>query len=247
MNKYIIISLICFGFSSCGLLKKNYLVFENLTTETNVKNKVNETNLDPNWLSLNSKITIEKETQKTGINANIRVKKDSVIWVSLKAPLGIEILRTMITPDSIYFMSRMDKTFFVKPVSHLKEFVKTDVNFFQFQEVLFSSPEIKNNNLILSFNEEGRYVLTSNQAIYTVSNFFRVEQMKRIESEERNLTINFKNYTFFDEVKSYFPTKLFIEVESDEKFTAEIEYTRVVFNKKSSLSFKIPKSYVKVY
>lgn len=224
------------------------MLIEKPSYETeNIENKITELNISPDWVSLNSKIKIEKEGQNTVVNANIRIKKDSIIWVSLKAPLGIEILRTMITPDSIYFMSRMDKTFFVKPVSHLKDFVKTDVNFFQFQEVLFSSPEIKNHDLILSFNEEGKYILTSNQAIYTVSNFFRVEQMKRIESEDKNLTINFKNYTFFDEVKSYFPTNLFIEVESNEKFSAEIEYTRVVFNKKSSLSFKIPTSYVKVH
>ena len=100
------------------MLKNNTIEIEKINNKNNIKTRVNELNISPNWLSINSKIKIEKEGQNTIVNANIRVKKDSVIWVSLKAPLGIEVLRTLITPDSIYFMSRMDKTYFIKPISH---------------------------------------------------------------------------------------------------------------------------------
>ena len=114
MNKYVFIIFLGLGLSSCSLLKKNNIEIENLTNINNIKTKVNESNISPNWLSMDSKIKIEKEGQSTVVNANIRINRDSVIWISLKAALGIEVLRTMITPDSIYFMSRMDKTYFIR-------------------------------------------------------------------------------------------------------------------------------------
>ena len=111
------------------------------------------------------------------MNANIRIKKDSIIWISLKAPLGIEVLRTMITPDSIYFMNRMNKTYFIKPVSHLKEVVNTNINFFQLQEILFSSPEITSSDIKFSLNKEGKYILSYENTTFTISEIFRVDKM----------------------------------------------------------------------
>ena len=245
MNKYLFIIFITLGFSSCSLLKNNTEEIKNITNENNIKAKVNEFNLSPNWLSINSKIQIEKEGQNTVVNANIRIKKDSIIWISLKAPLGIEVLRTMITPDSIYFMSRVGRTYFIKPISHLKEVVKTSINFFQFQQILFSSPDITNQELKLSFNKEGKYILSSDNTKYTIGKFFRIESMSLSNQNNHQLTINFNNHTYFDDVKSYYPKNLNIEVISDEVFAATIDFSKVVFNKKSSLSFKIPSSYVK--
>ena len=233
------------GISSCGLLKENISETENPTNKKNIITKVNESNISPSWLSVNTKIDIEKEGQNTVINANIRVKKDSIIWISLKAPLGIEVLRTMISPDSIFFMNRMNKTYFIKPVSHLKEVVKTSINFFQFQEILFASPAITDRELKLSLNKEGKHILSSEKTTYTISEIFRIEEMSVSNQDNHQLTINFNNHNYFDEVRSYYPKNLNIEVISSENFAATIDFSKIVFNKKSSLSFKIPSSYVK--
>ncbi|MAO71531.1 MAG: hypothetical protein CMD02_03355 [Flavobacteriales bacterium] len=245
MNKYILIIFISLGASSCSLLKNNTIEIEKITNKNNIKTRVKELNISPNWLSINSKIKIEKEGQNTIVNANIRVKKDSVIWVSLKAPLGIEVLRTLITPDSIYFMSRMDKTYFIKPISHIKEVVKTSINFFQFQQILFSSPDISNRELKLSFNKEGKYILSSETTSYTISQIFRIDKMNVSTQDGHQLKINFNNHAYFEEVNSYYPQNLNIEVISSENFAASIDFSKIIFNKKSSLSFKIPDSYVK--
>ena len=63
--------------------------------------------------------------------------------------------------------------------------------------------------------------------------------------DSHQLTINFNNHTYFDDVKSYYPKNLNIEVISDETLPLNIDFSKIVFNKKSSLSFKIPSSYVK--
>ena len=75
-----------------------------------------------------------------------------------------------------------------------------------------------------------------------------------IESEEKRLEINFYNYLTrklkqddgTEDFIGFFPNKILVNVRSDEVFDAEINYTKIEFNKKSSLSFKIPSSYVQI-
>lgn len=247
MNKHIFILLLCFGFSSCSLLKNNNILVEKPTDQTyNIENKITELNISPDRVSLNSKIKINKEGEKTEINSIIRVKKDSVIWISLKAPLGIEILRTMITPDSIYFMNRIDKTYFVKPISHIKNVVKTDINYFQIQEILFSSPRMLNSRIVPDKSKIGKYISKSEYATYIINNLYRVEKMELSDNENKKLTITFTNYSFFEDIKSYYPKNVYIEISSEENFIANIDFSKIEFNKNSLLSFKIPSSYVKV-
>ena len=73
-------------------------------------------------------------------------------------------------------MSRMDKTYFIKPISHLKEVVKTNINFFQLQEILFSSPDITNQELKLSLNKEGKHILSSEKLTYTINKFLELKK-----------------------------------------------------------------------
>ena len=239
MNKNIFILIISIlSFSSCNLLKKsntgNNLLNNSSLSENELIKKINSKNISPEWTSLNAKIKINKEGQETKINAQIRIKKDSVIWISIKAPLGIEIFRTMITPDSIYYMSRMNKTYFVKNISHIKEVVKADVPFIKLQEILFASPNIT----VLNSDKENYEIL---------KDIFRVSKIDLQETEDKKVSIIYSDYKVFSELRGLcFPNKIFVEIKSEEVFTAEINYTKIKFNKTPSISFIIPKSYVPI-
>ena len=239
MNKNIFILIISIlSFSSCDLLKKsnteNNLLNNSSLSEKELIKKINSKNISPEWTSLNSKIKINKEGQETKINAQIRIKKDSVIWISVKAPLGIEIFRTMITPDSIYYMSRMNKTYFVKNISHIKEVVKADVSFITLQEILFASPNIT----VLNSDKENYEIL---------KDIFRIYKIDLQETEDKKVSIIYSDYKAFSELGGlYFPNKIFVDIKSAEIFTSEINYTKIKFNKTSSISFVIPNSYVPI-
>jgi hypothetical protein len=239
MNKlYIIAFLSVIILPSCNLLKKpntdNNLLNNSSLLEKELIKKINSKNISPEWTSLNSKIKINKEGQETKINAQIRIKKDSVIWISVKAPLGIEVFRTMITPDSIYYMSRMNKTYFVKNISHIKEVVKADVSFIKLQEILFASPNIT----VFNSDKENYEIL---------KDIFRVSKIYLQEKEDKKVSIFYSDYKAFSELGGlYFPNKIFVDIKSTEVFTAEINYTKIKFHKISSISFIIPKSYVPI-
>lgn len=239
MNKlYITALLSVIILSSCNLLKKSNTdnnSSNNISlSEKELIKKINSQNISPEWTSLNSKIKVNKEGQEVTINAHIRIKKDSIIWISVKAPLGIEIFRTMITSDSVYYMNRMNKNYFIKHISHIREVVKADVSFIKLQEIIFASPNIT----VLNSNKENYEIL---------KDIFRVYKMELQEEEDKKVSIRYSDYKVFSDIGGlYFPEKIFIDVKSEEVFTAEINYTKIKFNKTASISFKIPKSYVSI-
>ena len=239
MNKsHITLFFLVIIFYSCNLFKKsnieNNLLKESSLLEKELIKQINLKNISPDWTSLNSKIKVNKEGQEVTINAHIRIKKDSIIWISVKAPLGIEIFRTMITSDSVYYMSRMNKNYFIKHISHIREVVKADVSFIKLQEIIFASPNIT----VLNSNKENYEIL---------KDIFRVYKMELQEEEDKKVSIRYSDYKVFSDIGGlYFPEKIFIDVKSEEVFTAEINYTKIKFNKTSSISFKIPKSYVSI-
>ena len=235
MNKsHITLFFLVIILSSCNLFKKsnieNNLLNESSLLEKELIKQINLKNISPDWTSLNSKIKVNKEGQEVTINAHIRIKKDSIIWISVKAPLGIEIFRTMITSDSVYYMNRMNKSYFIKHISHIREVVKADVSFIKLQEIIFASPNIT----VLNSNKENYEIL---------KDIFRVYKME-LQEEEKKVSIRYSDYKVFSDIGGlYFPEKIFIDVKSEEVFTAEINYTKIKFNKTASISFKIPKSY----
>ena len=201
---------------------------------------MNESNISPTWLSIKLKNYYRERRIKYSIGKyNIRVKKDSIIWISLKSPLGIEVLRSMILPDSVYLMNRIGKTYFIKPISHIKEVVKTDISFFQLQEILFSSPSyLQYEELKLSLNNEGKYILSSKMRNYTINKIFRIEKMRCLLNQD-NITIKFNDYSFFDKPKYFYPNKIFINIEvtSEEVFSVNYDITKVEFNKAIIIKF----------
>src|ERR1700752_3762669 len=54
--------------------------------------------------------------KNNNINANLRMYKDSAIWISITAILGIEGLRAFITNDSVKILNKQDKVYTARSV-----------------------------------------------------------------------------------------------------------------------------------
>src|SRR5918993_935414 len=81
------------------------------------------TTLDSNRIdfkTFSAKVKVDfegKDGKKSDFNANIRLIKDSVMWISINALLGIEAFRVLITPDSVKVMNKVDKVIQLRSVS----------------------------------------------------------------------------------------------------------------------------------
>ena len=199
------------------------------------KNKI------PEWLSLKGKINLIKDEKDITLNINIKCRKDSLIWASVSAPFGIELFRTMLTKDSVYYLNRTNKTFFVKPIIHIKTFLKADISFDEIQEMITANPRVLKKEYTFHIIEN-TFELKTKQVFYKVSaDFYRILNANILNGENE---LNYEFSSFTNQNEFIFPKRFLISVRSYENFEATLDYSKIVFNETQKLPFKIPSSYV---
>ena len=159
MNNSFSIVLLLLIFSSCGIKKEKKNDFS--SPPKNSKEliaRVNAQNKDIQWLNLKGKINIITEDNQIALNINITNRKDSLIWISVSAPFGIEIARGQLTQDSIYFINRTNKTWFIKPASEINSLLKANLSFNQLQQMITANPSI--NKLKYKFHSKEQFIQT---------------------------------------------------------------------------------------
>src|SRR5678815_2230499 len=57
--------------------------------------------------------------KKYDVNVFIRMKKDSLIWISVNGALGIEGMRVLIDKDSVRILNKLDKEYQVRSLEYL--------------------------------------------------------------------------------------------------------------------------------
>ena len=69
------------------------------------------------WFTAQLKGKAQFNGNQYPINAQLRMRKDSVIWISASAFLGIEAARLLLTPDSFKMINRLNSTYISSDIS----------------------------------------------------------------------------------------------------------------------------------
>ena len=232
-SRYILILAIII--SSCSI--KNYRHTPPIVERpSEIIKRVNDSKKHIEWLSINGKVNIKKENQNLNFNIQIKNKRDSLIFASLKAPFGIEVARVQITKDSVYFINRINKTYFIKESLKINELIKSDFSFFDLQDIITAS--IKSVKKYKIEKDENRHQVFSDNVIYEINNKDRVKKTKLLYPNS-TVDISFDNYEDLDEL----PRKIEMKIKSDDFFEVVITYLNITLNKQESILFEIPASY----
>ncbi len=246
MNKHFLLILICFLLSACGIKKQ--INNNNTLKPTSAKlliATIEESNKSPDWLSLKGKINLDKEGQTLKLSTDIRIKKDSIIWMSIKAPLGIELFRVQLSTDSIFFLNIPKSTYTKAPISYLYQHLKTAIDYMQIQQIFFGTIEIPKARYLFSENGNNYSLLTKKKNISFLieKQDFRITETIFRKSENEYLKLEISDYSK-SENDFLIPKNLKIEVKASESFSSELNFTKISCNKKQKIHFSIPKNYV---
>jgi hypothetical protein len=63
------------------------------------------------WMSAKMSGELKVESGAFPFSGTLRMRRDSTIWISASALMGIENLRALITQDSVILINRMDQTY----------------------------------------------------------------------------------------------------------------------------------------
>jgi hypothetical protein len=214
--------------------------------------KVNEVNFD--YLTAKSKFSFKSKKQDfDNTNVNIRMKKDSIIWLSVTG-VGLEVARGIITRDSIVFMDKIHRDYFVFNYEQLSKQYNFELNFDLLQSVIVG-------NMPFGLQENGRFVKENDFYILKqlvdrleVDNYIaeKNQKLSRLKATEVPTQNTFTlDYEDFREVNSFlfpFTSLISLNVLSKDQQMSEttmrLKHSKVeLVSQSPGFPFNVPSSY----
>ena len=139
MNKkfhiLLIVSLLAISLINTSCKTKKTITRASLRefTATRLIKEVEKNEFSFDYLQAKMNLKIETNDKSFGAKGQLRMKKDSIIWISVSLPLGLEIIRLKISQDSVYFLNRTEKTYLTEDINIFSDIspMITSVGFIQ--------------------------------------------------------------------------------------------------------------------
>lgn len=213
------------------------------------------------WFSSRIHASMVAEKKSNSFAANLRIRRDSAIWMSITLPMGIEVARVLISRDSLRFLNRIDGTYFKGDYNYLKELLQTEVNFNMIQAVLLGNVYLhyQTENYV-SDRDNGQCMLSTlrkrkirreteleipeilTQEIWCSPDYRKTFKMEMQDYRPvRKFLVQYENYQDFE--GSVLPQKMFVMASAAKTARIELEYSRLQIDKPLNLPFSIPDHY----
>ena len=119
--------------------------------------------LDWDWIGFKMNAEVKANGTSEDFTINVRMARDSAIWISLTPALGVEVARILLDPDSVRVISKVPQNKFVYSGDYeqLQDFLGVPFDFYTFQE-LFSGTSLgldPSNEKFVSKVDGSEYVL----------------------------------------------------------------------------------------
>ncbi|MBL0258468.1 MAG: DUF4292 domain-containing protein [Bacteroidetes bacterium] len=215
------------------------------------------------WLTAKATVDYtDKSGETTTFDVNLRVRKDSAIWISITPLLGIEAARVLINRDSLMILDRVHRTFSARDYNYLEDMLKTGINYDMIQAVIVGNyfPYLKNEKL-KSMYEEDPYIILSTlnkrqskrvqeekdptkpiiQDFWIDGNYRIAKSKITDDKKDRWIEATYKN--FMDVNSELFPGNLVVTISSASPIIIKLEYTKVTANEEFTMPFSVPEKY----
>ncbi|MCK9450776.1 MAG: DUF4292 domain-containing protein [Bacteroidales bacterium] len=229
--------------------------------------KMSESELNFNFFSARCAISVVSDKKsKSDFRGQIRIQKDSIIWLSLSPALGIEVARLMISQDSIWFINRIDKTYFKGDYDFINSFFQTTIDFDILQALLVGNDMTyyeddsfraaidameyrlgaakrskKKKQLLL---EDSPNILIQN--IWLNPDNFKITKVNLKEFGQENKQLEMR-YSHFSAVKNQLvPTELDMLLQAEKKIRIGLHFSNIELDEPLSFPFKVPSKYSKM-
>lgn len=231
--------------------------------------KMIENQIQFDYLSAKFNISYQENKTTTNLKGQIRIKNDSIIWLSVTPALGIEAVRVQLTNDSIKFINRLNKSYFSGEYSLIDSLINTTIDYSLLQSMLVGNDltqydvnkfrssidgnlykmTIRERRKIKDYIKQGEIdtrVLV--QQIWLYHDNFRIARInvkEQGEDDNNKLKVFYSDYLEVD--GQLFPAKIRIEITSTKSITVELDYNKVELNNPLRFPFKIPRKYTDMF
>ena len=249
MNRFFFF-LILTIFTSCVILEKPSIISLKHLSPDEILNNHKEKKINYSWFTASVKGSLQINENQLPLIAQLRLKKDSIIWVSVSSPLGLEVIRLKLNKDSLHIINRLNKTVSVYDMDNANNIFGIS-SFESAQDLLVGSfnsntknwqSKISNDQYSLS----NRNTKQSSETIIFINDSFLLTKFNFL-LKKNLITALYKNYDYFENI-GYLPKYIDINLQANDTIIiAKIKYSNIKFNIPKKISFVAPKSYSKIH
>jgi hypothetical protein len=210
--------------------------------------------LEFDYLKIKSKLEYIEGSQKNKATLHLRVKKDSIIWISVQST--IEAFRIIIKKDSVLVLDRLKKNYHALSYLDLQKKLgfELDYDFFESlitanipQRMMDEGKQIKKDDMSYIVRKDGFY-----QFEYFVSSSLKHLEMIRVTEIPSNnsLEVDYNNYVKSNDI--IYPADVtakmsYITEKNFTKSDISINHTlfEIIENEELSFPFNVPDKYVR--
>jgi hypothetical protein len=241
------------------------VVIDKVFSTDSIFEKMNKMQFRFNWFSAKFSADYEVDNNNTSFSGQVRIKKDSIIWVSI-TKFSIEVARILITEDSVQVINWMDNNYFVSDFNYINRFINNAVDFDMLQ-AFFVGNDFKyyeNDKFKTSFegnqyhlstinrHKLKKYVRTENdklkilvQSIFVDPVTFKINQLNVKEVKANNKL--FATYSNYEKINGQlFPTILNVLLSAEKDIKINVEFSRLTVDEVLNFPFRIPGSYQRI-
>lgn len=226
--------------------------------------RLNEKEFEFNSFEARANISYKQNRKYLDFKAQVRIIKDSTIWISFSQDLGIEVARVLITQDSVKFLDRFNKKYLLTDYDFIEKFLNTNVDFgmlqsiilgndFEYYEIAEFKASVDGGQYRLSTTGRQKlkkYVRNTGdaqrvllQSIWLNPQTFKITHIKLKELTRDSKKLE-ASYSDFETINGQvFPTKINYAIDADQPMEVTVEYSRIELNQEMSFPFKIPSKY----
>lgn len=183
------------------------------------------------------------------VNSNIRMYKDSAIWISANAILGIEAMRVLITKDSVKLLDKLNKTYTARSVDYLQEVTSLPLDLFTLQDLILGNAVFVGPR-VLSVTTQGSTISLlstggwfKNLLTLDASGFLLLHSKLDDVNPMRNRTATLA-YAGYENKRGFvFATKRNITVSEKTRLDIKLDFKQYAVNEEVSFPFSIPRNY----
>jgi Flp pilus assembly secretin CpaC len=203
-------------------------------------------------LYIKSNVKYNDEKQSQNLTAEIKIKKDEQILVSIRF-LGITMAKALITPTAVSYYEKLNSTYFEGDFSTLSKWLGTDLDYNKVQNILIGQAmddltkgKYQDSLVDQSYRlEDISKNHTKKHFFFDKNSFLLNQQAISQTTENRKIEVLYSDYKKYNEMA--IPSDIAINAEQDKgKTEISLGYNNITVNEELNFPYSVPNGYKRI-
>lgn len=210
---------------------------------------IEDQNIDYQWFYAKADIEVSFEDMVIGGKADLRIRKDSVIFLSIRK-FGLEMARVLITRDSLFALNRLQASYTVESIDSLQSWAQVPFGFDDLQEIIVGNHPLEGQVPISSISTADGYLIKSTgddlQLTFRTNASLYVEQAIFTDNEGRSVQLELDDWRSEGLSKIPYQRDYYYPKKNAAEYMLKLRLEKIEIDQEKKIRFEIPSNYSKL-